>query len=307
MRFLLLLAISAALHGQTLAPRIISEWWTVATSPSLGPLERDAQEPVDFAIWQAADGTWQIWSCIRKTAEVGHTRLLYRWQGPSPTARDWTPMGIAMRADPGFGEQPGGLQAPYVFKALGEYQMFYGDWVTISRARSQDGKTFARILQANGKGGMFGEGDDVNTRDPMVVRDGSRWIVYYTAHPERSGSVYARVGSDLNTWGPAKIVSKGGRAGVGPFVAECPFVYFHRESGTWYLFRTQDYGLKSATHVYASKDPLDFGVEDDSKWVATLPVSAPEIFEFEGTLYMAALRHDIKGIEIAKIEFAVPE
>src|SRR5262245_36150791 len=63
-----------------LVPEIDGEWWTVAGSPDLGPLTGPKQQPVDFGIWQAADGTWQLWSCIRSTKEAGKTRLFHRWQ-----------------------------------------------------------------------------------------------------------------------------------------------------------------------------------------------------------------------------------
>jgi hypothetical protein len=299
-----LLLLALLFQAQPPVPRIEGGWWTVANSPDLGPLTRPEQEPVDFAIWQAAGGKWQIWSCIRKTGEQGRTRLFYRWEGQSPLDPDWKPMGIAMRADPDFGETPGGLQAPSVFHANGEYNMFYGDWVNICRARSSDGKTFARVLQPNGRAGIFNEGADSNARDPMVLRHRNRWIVYYTAHPNRDGAVYARTGRTLDAWGPPKIVSKGGRAGLGPFVAECPFVYYYKPAGLFYLFRTQRYGKDAATHVYASKDPLDFGIDNDAKYVTTLPAAAPEIFEFQGAFYIAALRADLNGIQIARLTFA---
>ncbi len=32
---------------------------------------RKAGIPVDFAVWQVADGTWQMWSCFRKTTAGG--------------------------------------------------------------------------------------------------------------------------------------------------------------------------------------------------------------------------------------------
>src|SRR3990170_4332465 len=67
-----------------LQPRIASEWWQVAGNPDLGKYTSDDQEPVDFAIWQAADGTWQLWSCIRNTTaggKDGKTRFFYSWEG----------------------------------------------------------------------------------------------------------------------------------------------------------------------------------------------------------------------------------
>lgn len=45
---------------------IDNEWWTVAHNPDLGKLDGgEQQQPVDFAIWQAANGIWQLWPCIR--------------------------------------------------------------------------------------------------------------------------------------------------------------------------------------------------------------------------------------------------
>src|SRR5687768_1883139 len=99
---------------KTLQPRIASEWWQVAGNPDLGKYNSDNQEPVDFAIWQAADGTWQLWSCIRNTKCGGETRLFHRWEGKSLESPNWTPMGIAMEADTSLGESTGGLQAPFV-------------------------------------------------------------------------------------------------------------------------------------------------------------------------------------------------
>ncbi len=82
-------------------------------------------------MWQATDGTWLLWSCIRGTACAGQTRLFYRWEGANLTGADWQPMGIVMEARPYLGETPGGLQAPPVIKEDGVFYMFYGDWERI--------------------------------------------------------------------------------------------------------------------------------------------------------------------------------
>ena len=85
--------------------------------------------------------------------------------------------------------------------------------------------------------------------------------------------------------------------------SECPFVYYHAPSRTYYLFRTQRYGKDAQTSVYASKNPLDFGVNDDRYLVTRLPVAAPEIIEHEGELYIAALMPSLKGIQAARLRF----
>jgi hypothetical protein len=299
----LLLGLLAQGEGPVLMPAIDGAWWTIAGDPDLGPLTSAKQQPVDFAVWQAADGTWQLWSCIRGTKCAGKTRLFYRWQGKQITDRNWEPMGIAMQADPNFGETPGGLQAPYVRKIDGVYHMFYGDWEHICLATGVDGKTFARQLNGQGQSGMFSEGAGNNTRDPMVLPVGKQYYCYYTAYPNQKGAVYCRTSQDLRRWSDSKIVAFGGPAGTNPFSAECPFVVYHKESEHYYLFRTQRYGANAQTTVYRSKNPLDFGINDDRYLVCTLPVAAPEIIEHEESYYMAALLPSLKGIQIARFKW----
>ncbi|MFB3825944.1 MAG: hypothetical protein ACE15B_04210 [Bryobacteraceae bacterium] len=302
------LILPAAAAEPVLVPRVDGEWWQVAGDPDLGKYTHPKQQPVDFAIWQAADGTWQIWSCIRNTNCGGKTRLFHRWQGARITDRDWQPMGIAMEADAGFGETPGGLQAPHVVKTGAEYRLFYGDWVNICQAKGVDGKTFARQLLPNGKSGMFTEGGaEGHPRDIMILRVGKLYHGYYTAYPKRLGATYVRTSPDLKTWSPSKIVAFGGAAGTGPYSAECPFVYYHKASGYYYLFRTQRYGENAQSMIYRSRDPLNFGVNDDRFLVDTVALAAPEIVEHEGQLYIAALLPSLKGIRIAKLKFVPKE
>lgn len=298
-------SILRAQEAARVIPRIDGAWWQIAEQPDLGPLTSPKQQPVDFAIWRAADGTWQLLSCIRNTQCGGKTRLLHRWEAAKITDEKWKPMGILMQADDKLGETPGGLQAPHVIPIDGRYEMFYGDWVHICRASSADGKTFERIRKADGKTGMFDEGADANARDAMVIRVGELWHCYYTAHPGRKGAVYCRTSKDRAEWGQSKIVAVGGEAGEGPFTAECPHVVFHAPSRRYFLFRTQRYGQNAMTRVYASADPLDFGVNDDAKLVAKLPVAAPEIVEQDGQMYIAALRPGLDGIQVAKFSWSV--
>lgn len=295
-----------------LMPRIEGAWWTVARTPDLGPLNgppkdepHAVQQPVDFAVWPAADGKWQLWSCIRGTNCGGRTRLLYGWEGDRLTDADWRPLGIRMQADPARGETPGGLQAPHVVPINGVFHMFYGDWVNICIARSGDGKQFERWLMPDGKAGMFNEGPGSNARDAMVVRLGDGYACYYTAHPGGKGAVYCRTSADLRAWSEAKIVARGGQTGDGPYSCECPHVVFHH--GYWYLFRTQRYAGPPTTSVYRSSDPMDFGVDSDDKFVCLLPVAAPEIVVHEGRWYIAALLPDIQGVRIARLDWTADE
>jgi hypothetical protein len=303
---LVLLAPALFGAGPPLTPRLTGEWWTVAGDPDLGPLTDPRQQPVDFAIWQAADGTWQLWSCVRGTKEPGKTRLFHRWEGARLTDTNWTPKGIAMQADPALGETQGGLQAPYVIRQGDKFWMFYGDWSHICLAVSTDGKAFTRYRNAEGKPQLDFPGPvdrDRNVRDPMVLRIGGKWYCYYTAHPGNKGADYVRTSDDLLHWGQERLVAARGKSGGGPYSAECPFVV-EPQPGHYYLFRTQGYGKDAQTMVYHSRDPLDFGIDNDAAhYVTTLPVAAPEVFRYEGRWYLAALLPSLKGLRVVRLEW----
>src|SRR5213595_2728008 len=132
-----------------LTPQLAGNWWTVATDPDLGPLTTPNQQPVDFAIWQAADGTWQLCSCIRGTKEPGKTRLFHRWEGAKLTDRNWAPRGIALHADPALGETQGGLQAPYVLRHDGKFcvevHRHEGQWYMAALLPSLKGIQISRM------------------------------------------------------------------------------------------------------------------------------------------------------------------
>lgn len=303
--------------AEVLVPQISGEWTTIAQSPDLGTLSSEKQQPVDFGIWQAADGKWQLWSCVRGTKEPGKTRLFFRWESPSLTEADWKPAGIAMQADVKLGETQGGLQAPFVFRDGGKFRMFYGDWVRICSATSEDGRTFARDANAKGEPALFAEGPEDNARDPFVMKIGDKWHCYYTASSNRKftenkkvttkkvGVVYARTSPDLKTWDKPQIVASEGQAGDGPYSSECPHVV-EVSPGHYYLFRTQHYGKEAQTRVYHSTDPMDFGhgslnYGDALHFVTTLPIAAPEIVKQGDQWFVAALRADLKGIQVAKL------
>ena len=301
-----LLAQCALAADPVLVPQIEEPWWPVAGQPDLGKYSSDTQQPGAFTIWQAADGTWQLQSAIRYTSYPGKTRLFYHWKGAKLTDPDWRPMGIAMTSDPGFGETEGGLQAPHVIRVQHEYLMFYGDWEHICLAKGVDGKTFARQLMPDGKCAMFSEGARANAPDPMALKIGDLFYLYYTAYPDKLGADFVRTSKDLRQWSSSKKVAAGGTSGSGAYSAECPFVYYHQGSGFYYLFRTQKYdekGHPAQTNIYRSKDPTDFGVDTDRYLVGTIPHAGQEIIEYEGQTYIAVFRPKMQGIQIAKLRW----
>ena len=289
--------------ARKIIPMIDGAWWQVAGNPDLGKYTSDKQQPVDFAVWQAADGTWQLWSCIRHTKCGGHTRLFHRWEGKRLTDADWQPKGIAMEAKPELGEAHGGLQAPHVVKHDGLYWMAYGDWNNMCFATSKDGKTFKRVIQPNGKTGVFGEGPGANTRDPVLIPINGLWHCYYTAFPHRRGYFYCRTSPDLKRWSPACVVLYGGRLGPNPFLIECPHVV-EVLPGEFVMFRNLYYGEGAQSWVYYSTNPLNFGIDEDSKLACTMKLAATEVILHEGRYYLATLNPGLDGIRIARMKWA---
>jgi hypothetical protein len=297
-----------------LMPVIEGDFWQIAGNPDLGELTGEKQQPVDFGIWQARDGTWQLWSCIRGTKCGGNTRLFYRWESLDLMDKNWKPTGISMMADTMLGESLGGLQAPYVIKENDLYYMFYGDWNRICLAVSKNGKDFDRVLRMeDGEPDLFtedtGEPPRYNhARDPMVLKIGNTYYCYYTSHTsvlKEDGAAYCRTSLDKSNWSESVIVSH-----TAPFPGnsprysdECPHVVYLEENELYYLFVTQIYGKDSQTTVYASPNPLYFGIDDDTYYVIKLPVAAPEIIFHDNQYYIASTMPTLDGIWIAKLKW----
>jgi hypothetical protein len=292
-------------------PIVDGKWWNVTNNPDLGKYTSAKQETVDFGVWQAADGSVQLWSCIRATKAPGYTRLFHRWESKDILDTAWAPKGIAMEADTTLGEEKGGLQAPFVLKEKGIYYMFYGDWNRICLAKSTDGKHFKRVLNKENSAALF-SGPMICSRDPMVTKIADTFYCYYTGHIEKDNpfikmktAIFCRTSKDLKTWTEPVIVSSGGsvvrQTGWWGGDAECPFVLKVKDQ--YVLFRNQDYGRFGLNSQYSSADPLDFGADSDRNLVGQLPVAAPEVIKVKGQYYIMALKPGLNGMRIAKLSF----
>jgi len=282
-------------------PAIEGDWWRICEMPDLGELngpDPQRQHVVDHGFIQAANGKWQLWACIRGTAV---SRLLYGWEGDSLEEGPWEPRGVVARARAEYGEAAGppeAIGAPFFARFDGVYYCFYHS-SGICVMTSEDGVHYTRKLNDEGHSVLYRDGG----RDVMMLKIGDRFFSYSAVSTVardgwKRGFVIVRTSEDLEHWSDYTIVCEGGRAGNGPVSPESPFVV--QLDGCFYLFRATSTDFK--TYVYRSRDPYHFGVNDDSKLVAVLPVKAPEIVHHEGKWYISDLA-DFQGVKLARLRW----
>ncbi len=167
------------------------------------------------------------------------------------------------------------LWAPHVIVHRGVYHMYvcagspYHVAYQIHHLTSKDLRSWER----DPRGPMVADGFDA--RDPMVLRDGKRWIMYYTAtsRPEKGNHVVkAMTSTDLKAWTPPEIVFTHERVGDFAGPTESPFVV--RRGKTYYLFACDNDHI----NVWRSKDPLRFEFQEH---VARFKAHASEVVRDE--------------------------
>ena len=133
----------------------------------------------------------------------------------------------------------------------------------------------------------------------MVLRDGDRWILYYTAteRPDGGPFVVAAVTShNLVSWSPRRVVFTHPRTGAFGGPTESPFVV--RRGPAYYLFVTDD----EIVHVYASRDPLRWSVEDH---VFAYRGRACEVVRDEtGAWFISHVGWELGGLALAPLDVA---
>ena len=319
-----------------LVPAIASPWWDIGPEPDLSSLglQPDSlpgiqpNQPNDHCLFQSADGKWQLWACVRRTA-VG--RVLAHWEADSLKQSPWRFTGEIIRADKQAGESlvewhgEEFLQSPFVVKNGGQWYMFYGGYDTgldpagkpvdpatdydaaekqICLMTSPDGRHWQRHRDEKDYSRVFtGPGA---ARDINVVRFDSLWYAYYAGHHHRDrtlGAIYVRTSRDLIHWSGWQIAQYDKQSEGEKWLPESPAVV--KRGGYYYLFRT--HGPQSGTYVFRSTDPLNFGQGDlSSHFVTRLPgVIAPEIItDGLGREYMTTITDGIKyGIMLARLEW----
>lgn len=309
-RYLILLiafysyACTSETHGTTApVPVIDGDFWRIGAAPDLDSLngpDPSKQHVVDHGFVKDESGRWHLWACMRGTKV---SRLLYAWEGASLTDGVlWEQKGIAARALPEWNEQKEGdreqMQAPYFLKINDTYYCFYNS-AGIRIMTSRDGANYTRPRFKDDSNMLYEKGG----RDVMVLPVGDTYFAYSTISTVARdgwlrGFVNVRTSKDLKKWSDYTIVSEGGRAGNGAVSAESPFVQEYQ--GYYFLFRSSS--STGTTFVYRSQDPYNFGVNNDDKLIAELPVWAPELILEDGQWYISDIA-DFQGVNLARLKW----
>ena len=265
--------------------------------PSVG--ERERWYINDHTFIRDAAGTWHMFGITHaEPANPLDEKHFAHATAPS-LAGPWTKQPFALSADAAKGEVV--LWAPHVIEHDGTYYMFYcaGDAdhtkYKIHLATSRDLKTWERSV-ANP---MVVDGFDA--RDPMILRVGDKWVMYYTANSTPAGGdhvVFAVTSDDLTHWGDKRTVFTSPRKGTFGGPTESPFVV--RRGDSYYLFCGAWEGY-SRTYAFRSADPFKF---EYSQRVGSIESHALELIrDVDGTWHASHSGWGQGGLHLAPVKW----
>jgi hypothetical protein len=190
------------------------------------------------------------------------------------------------------------IWAPHIIAHGGRYFMFYtriGVPREIVVTESTDLVSWSQprlVLASAGADGI-----DLKNKDPMLLRDGDRWILYVSMLKDASHWVVGySVSRDLRTWSPPQPCFDENTTMPG---VESPFVV--RRGGSYYLFlsaRPWPYGY---VEVFRSASPFGWRLTDKVKW---LDWHAPEIvrdFDERWYITLCGYERERDGFSIAPL------
>lgn len=252
----------------------------------------------DHTVFQGPDGTWHMIGITHaEPADPLDERHLAHATAPALHG-PWTKQPFALSFDPFYGESH--LWAPHVIEVDGVFHMFYcgggadNAAYTINLATSTDLVTWER----HPAGPLFRDGYDA--RDPMVVRVGGQWVMYYTATSDPAGgnhTVMYRTSDDLVAWSDRRTAFTDPDVGTWGGGTESPFVV--ERDGWWYLF----IGPRAAyvgTDVFRSRDPFDF---HDAELVGHIPAHAAEVIQDGDGWFVTSAGWGEGGLHLAPLHW----
>ncbi|MEV4432732.1 family 43 glycosylhydrolase [Streptomyces sp. NPDC049585] len=246
-----------------------------------------------------AGGRWHLFGIVGAAAPAGRSPdsaaeiSFAHASAPHPTG-PWTAHPDALTVDRSyFGEEH--LWAPHVVEVGGTYWMFYAaggrNGAAINLATSTDLFTWTRVPS----GPLF---RGRAARDPMVVRIGGRWVMYYTElSPDGRHVVAFRRSDDLVHWSEPGVAFTDASTAATVSVTESPFVV--ERDGWYYLFIGPRNGY-DGTDVLASRDPFHFVLDG---YAGHVPGHAVEVVTAAGQWYATAAGWFHQGLYVAPLDW----
>jgi beta-fructofuranosidase len=242
--------------------------------PSIG--EREPWYVNDHTFVRDPAGTWHLIGITHAEPAAPHEEVHLAHATAPALHGPWTKQPFALTADPSLGEAV--LWAPHVIHHDDRFWMFVCgggpsmDAYRIQLAVSEDCTTWTR----HPENPMLVDGYEA--RDPMVLRVGERWVMYYTATSTPAGGhfiVAAVTSDDLVHWGDRREVYRDPCRGTFGGGTESPFVV--ERDGRYHLFIGPDWqgildtleqtgrydpGAYRRSRVLVSDDPFHFDAAD---------------------------------------------
>ena len=268
----------------------------------------------DHAFVRDRAGTWHLIGITHPEPANPHDEKHLAHATAPSLHGPWTRQPFALSADAAWGETQ--LWAPHVIEHAGRYWMFVcgggpAEAYRIQLATSQDCWNWTR----HPENPMVVDGYEA--RDPMVLRVGGRWVMYYTGTTSAAGGnfcVLATESDDLVHWSGRRIVYTDEYSGTWGGPCESPFVV--ERNDRYYLFIGPDwdalmkrhavtgkYGWTGyrGTRVIESSDPLSFAIADQ---VGFLDSHASEVITDEdGTQFVSHCGWNQGGVYLAPLRW----
>ncbi|MCX5071890.1 family 43 glycosylhydrolase [Streptomyces sp. NBC_00513] len=247
-----------------------------------------------------AGGRWHLFGIVGDSAPRGESpdsaRETSFAHASAPSADGpWISHPDALTVTPSyFGEEH--LWAPHVVAAGGRFWMFYaagGDsGAAINLATSNDLFTWTR----EPSGPLF---RGLAARDPMVLRVGEEWVMYYTelSGPGGHHVVAHRRSADLLHWSEPGVAFTDATTDTTVSVTESPCVV--ERDGWYYLFIGPRRGYEG-TDVLASRDPFHFEL---AGYAGHVPGHAVEVIADGEKWYATAAGWFRHGLHVAPLDW----
>ena len=254
----------------------------------------------DHCFVQGEDGLWHVFGITHaEPAEALDEKFLAHATARHLLDTPWQKQPHVLPADPAAGETH--VWAPHVIRHGGQYWMYYcgggaaHDRYRIHLATSDDLWTWRR----HPENPMVVDGYDA--RDPMVLRVGNEWVMYYTGNSEPAGGhhvVYAVTSRDLVRWENRREVFRHPAIGTYGGPTESPFVV--RRNGRYYLFVCTNAPYNTSA-IYESADPFHWEI---SQLVGAFPAHAAEAIVLEdGKTYVSRAGWEQGGLYLAELDW----